>query len=87
MNEPINIAMAGVILALGCFTVALSKSPEAMESVARKMRARARAMRAARAAWSRAYYSSLCDDLTFDQNREFMRSVMDVESVETEAGK
>lgn len=77
MNETINVVMLLlIILAIGTL-VCVRQSPDALDHIARKMRARARALRASKAAYDNAYNQSIQDDSMWDREREKMRSLID----------
>lgn len=69
MNEPVNMTMLILLVVLGAAYVGIAYSPDAMEGVARRLRARARAMRSAREHWKIAYRQSIHDDLTIESQR------------------
>ena len=62
MNDPINIVMLLLLILFGCTLLCIRYSPDALDVIARKMRARARAMRAAQVAYDLAYLESMSED-------------------------
>ena len=63
MNDSINIVMLLLLILFGCTLACIRYSPDALNVIARKMRARARAMRAADVAYKLAYSESLSEDI------------------------
>jgi hypothetical protein len=62
----INVTLLMAVIAITGAAIATMYSPDALEVFARKMRARACAMRAARIAWEKAYTESLSADKAAD---------------------
>lgn len=79
MNNPINVAMAMLILALACAGAALAWSPDLLDIWARKMRARARAIRASRKCWNATYNESITEDVMREQERSEMAALIGIE--------
>jgi hypothetical protein len=75
VNEPINIILLMIVLAALCGFLALSWSPDALETVGRKLRARAQAIRASRLAWIEAYNLSHTEQANADSERAELREV------------
>jgi hypothetical protein len=80
MNEnPLNIVLLLIVVINAVVVLAYRQSPDALDSLALRLRARARAIRASREAWTQAYQSSLRDDVEFERDREELRKIMQPE--------
>ena len=76
MNEPINLVLLMLVIIASAGAMILAMSPDAEDILARKMRARARAQRASRAAWRDAYHRSMSADIMRDkENAELEKMV------------
>lgn len=76
MNEPVNIVMVLLLIVIEAGYVGIAYSPDAMDALARRLRARASATRASREHWRLAYRESLHNDLASDSRRvDFNRLV------------
>ena len=74
MNQPINIVMLVLLLGFGGILICLRHSPDALDAVARKMRARARGLRASDKAYWAAYNRSLSADSSQEEVRKLVEA-------------
>jgi hypothetical protein len=65
-----------IVLTALCGFLALSWSPNALETVGRKLRARAQAIRASRLAWIEAYNLSHAEQENADSERRELRELL-----------
>lgn len=80
MNTPLNVCMLLLILTAVVGVLATAQSPELLEQIGRKMRARSRALIASRSAWEFAYARSLQSDHETEELRKLHSAVMGFQS-------
>lgn len=73
MTEPINIVLLGLVIVSAAGVLCLAQSPDALERVGSRMRARGRAIVAAREAWKSAYDHCLAEDNRIRAERHELR--------------
>jgi hypothetical protein len=72
MNNPINVLLLLLPILAAAFAIAVSYSPDVLDIFARKMRARARAIRVSKLYWEIAYDESMREDETRKRERQEM---------------
>ena len=73
IQEPINVILLGIVIFTYAGLWCLAWSPDALERVGRRLRARGRAIVASREAWGMAHDQSMLEDFKADTERGELR--------------
>ena len=87
MTEPLNITVLALLLTTWGWIVCTALSPDALDILARKMRARARAIRISRQYWQISYNESIREDVARDRERNDMADLVHTEYAQLAKGE